>query len=592
MRTDSSLSRTYLTFRNNRYSSIHQISNDPDVLAGRRQRNVLLSSHKSDARKRRVGPLLSSSPGPVSSKILQLSSLPNTKQSRPTMSLSDDEDVTRPPESSDEENARDLVAKVSSDEETWPSRKRKLPAKQPLENRDVNTRNTRKSKRQKGSNEPLFASTVPEKLVESTEKDEDTFWQNMSQGSKPRGKFSQKSRSSQNSYAVPSSAPETEQDRAAFKPISREASPETDMSTSKMAKPGFREISGSPVTPQHTVKKQVSKLVGLSPAEPEPVVRVTFQAIERQDSDEEPTSRTNSNTSMSAIFEKAKRKRDRRGSSSSLSSLDSLVEYELDASQKAALMSDAKEIVDFANLPPHHVVCPCCRHPISLKNLPGYNLNIKPSALPLRSQTKFCHDHRIRDAEQIWQKRKYPAMNWDTFATSPSLKAHIATLIPIIRRKSPSYYLSTLDAAITAARGNQTEINRFFDITNIHHGYYGPRGARIISTAILEDADLQKILSRQLRNDKSMRIAGLGRLTDSVLLPEVLVRMVREDLKLDGSGKDVDVDVDSQARKVLKESVDLGLLLCADDDDVEVESDSNDDNDNDVAAARSFIELS
>ncbi|MBA7492517.1 hypothetical protein ES702_03067 [subsurface metagenome] len=61
-----------------------------------------------------------------------------------------------------------------------------------------------------------------------------------------------------------------------------------------------------------------------------------------------------------------------------------------------------------------------------------------------------------------------------------------------------------------------------------------------------------------------MRVAGLGRLTDCVLVPEVLMGLVQGDLVLgrrEEAGK--------EARGVLEESSELGILLCGGDDEVE-----------------------
>lgn len=82
----------------------------------------------------------------------------------------------------------------------------------------------------------------------------------------------------------------------------------------------------------------------------------------------------------------------------------------------------------------------------------------------------------------------------------------------------------------------------------------------------MDDSELQKQLSRALRNDKNMRVAGLGRLTDCVLVPEVLVGLVQGDLVL---GRREEAGV--QAREVLEESSELGLLLCGGDDEVDGE---------------------
>lgn len=566
MPIDPSYSRTYLTTSNNHYQQIHNISNDSSVLAERQRRNERLIGYRSDAAKRRISPLL---------KVvatLPNRALPETETlhlSGSTASMaSEEDDVNRLPDSSDEENAQDTIPNYASDEESRGTKRKAVPSKKPLNTKDINIDGARRSKRRKTSDEPPFSSTMPEKESKSVEEEDDFMLRAVqSQEHKQRKGFSQKYRSTQSSFSPPSSATQPKTERTKFKSISREATPVSEVRRSKRTKAQMTEISSSPSIPS-SQQRPKSKLIESSPAEPEPVARAVFQAIENPDLDDEPTSRTTSASSKSAIFDKAKPDHTRRGSTSSLSSADSIIDYQLDPSQKAALMSEKTDLPTTQPLPPNHIICPSCRRQTSLRNLPNHDPKTNPNTLSLRQQTKFCYDHRIRDAQETWKQRGYPTIDWSTLPTSPSLQTHIKSLVPLIRRKSPSQYLSTIDAAISAARGNTSEINRVFDVTNVHHGYYGPRGAKIITNAIMDDADLQKVLSRQLRNDKVMRIAGLGRLTDCVLLPEVLMRMVQEDLVI-GSKE----EAGEQARKVLEESEEVGLLLCGDDDEVDGDGD-------------------
>lgn len=280
-----------------------------------------------------------------------------------------------------------------------------------------------------------------------------------------------------------------------------------------------------------------------------------------------------------SLSEKSKL-RQRRGSDSSLSSADEFIEYDYDEATIARLNTieeGAKERIDAPKTDSDHARCPMCKRSVLKADI---NLSLSDlSKLSPSKRQKFCYDHRIRDAKSSWKDRGYPDIAFDSLGSSSRLRTHLKALSSMIQRKRSSFYLTALDDAITAAKGNQTTIKRYFDVTaltTIHSGYYGPRGAKIVSAAIAEDLEVSKALKKAIKSDKSFRLTGVGRAIDCVLLPEILIRLVIEDMSL-GTGRGArQGKVEEEARKVLEESVDVGLMLCGDDDHVEGMEDDDD----------------
>lgn len=258
--------------------------------------------------------------------------------------------------------------------------------------------------------------------------------------------------------------------------------------------------------------------------------------------------------------------RARRDSSSSLSSTDSVVDYQLDKQQKARLMYDEDRAGVFINdeddlVPYTHYKCPSCRKNTLKKDLvlPKYMTN--PSQLPIAGQTKFCYQHRHRDARLFWAEHHYPDIDWNALSDTKSttLQPVLKHVTSMINRETPSYYLKQMDDAIKSARGNQTTINKYFKtglLDVAHNGYYGPQGAKLVAQAVAVDKTLNRVIDRVMKTDKSIRIAGVSRVLVAVVVPEILQQLVVKDMVVD----------EEEARKILEDSTDVGLLLCGDDD--------------------------
>ncbi|KAK5092092.1 hypothetical protein LTR70_005057 [Exophiala xenobiotica] len=465
-----------------------------------------------------------------------------------------DDDVNRPPESSDDE-AQIAVAKSLENPLPTPANTQSSQSKRPLENTDGNRRI---SKRRKTEKDATIPSTMPETKPLFGAPDEPDWLSQPSQAS-------QKKRSQ--GYGS----------RATYK-----APPVVDVKTPEKRgkEKSFVALDGTPPTPssRRSNKDKKLSLLTQSPVKRSPSPARAFMIPDGiDDLDNHRDSTTNG--SKESLFERAEKPRERRGSDSSLSSLDIGSEYQFDDNLKARLNAvdeDTLEQNEASKLDSERVICPVCKR-TSLKSSANFTTSTL-RVLPLSKQQKFCYDHRIQDAKGKWAENGYPDIDFDTLSSASTLQKHLKALPSIVQRKKISHYLTALDDAISAAKGNQTTIERYFNltaITTIHNGYYGPRGAKIISQAISEDADVAKVLKKAIKSDKSFRLAGIGRAIDCVLLPEILVRLVMEDMSL-GQGRGGRAGkAEEEARKVLEESVDVGLMLCGDDDHVDGREDDD-----------------
>ncbi|KAK5957456.1 hypothetical protein OHC33_001831 [Knufia fluminis] len=547
MQQDSSYSRTYLTAANNHYQPIHAFSNDPKVIAERQARNEQLRRLGPSAARRRNVPSLLKVVAARSSAVGSTSAVAAAPGIPTAIDMADvEEDVNRPPESSDDEEA--ILPKPVETTLPTPASTQSSQLKRPLQKTDGNRR---ASKRLKQDKDEDISSTIPETMPISKSQNEPDWLSQASQSSQKKRTQVYKSRK----YVPAPQEPATPEKKGKAK--------------------AFVAADDIPPTPPSRVSEKNKKMVLLtqSPSKRSPSPKRAFFIPDDFDDDIEIRKGSTTDGSKESLFDKPERSRQRRGSDSSLSSADSFIEYKFDEATRARLGVIEKSDLEESKQPeldPDHVLCPMCKRSL-LKadlDLPSSDL----SKLPLSKQQKFCFDHRIQDAKRTWAEKGYPEINFDDLGSSSRLRKHIKSLPSIIQRKKTSHYLTVLDDAISAAKGNQTAIKRYFDVTavtTIHNGYYGPHGAKVISAAIAEDVEVTKALKKATRSDKSFKLAGLGRAIDCVLLPEVIVKLVIEDMNLLSSRGARTGKAEEEARKVLEGSVDVGLMLCGDDDHVE-----------------------
>ncbi|KAK5410936.1 hypothetical protein LTR06_005825 [Exophiala xenobiotica] len=268
------------------------------------------------------------------------------------------------------------------------------------------------------------------------------------------------------------------------------------------------------------------------------------------------SSATTSATDILSVFEDAlssNSKRQRSGSTSSLSSVDSMfiLENEADMNEQIEPVED-------------RVRCPVCQRVVhdSISLYIPENLR----SLSFKQQQNFCSQHQVADAKELWEQRCYPDVDWEELEKS-RIPAHLHSLKKLINRQTSSVYLDELDKKVKAAKGNQKAIRQYLRegvVEVAKPGYYGPKGTRIMVTAITEA--LTETLKEALQSDAVLRTAGVGGYVSAVLVPALTLRLVMEDMLL------ADDDV-VEGRRVLEESTNIGVLLNPDDDHIEREDD-------------------
>lgn len=259
-------------------------------------------------------------------------------------------------------------------------------------------------------------------------------------------------------------------------------------------------------------------------------------------------------TETQSIFENfdspEKKARKRSGSASTTSSLSSVDDM--------FLLAHDSEFKVQAEPDPSGVCCPICQKPVhdSASLFVPDNLH----NLPFQQQQKFCSEHRIADGKGQWSERGYPKISWVELE-SFRIREKIPVLKEIISRQIPCFYLDKLDAKVQAAKGNRRKIRNYLNeelIDVAKPGYYGPKGTRIMVNAVTEM--LREALNKASQSDPTLKVVGSGAFVSAVLVPELTLQLVMEDMSLKSS---------DEARKVLDDSTEIGVLMHPDDEYLE-----------------------
>ena len=465
----------------------------------------------------------------------------------------DDEDYDRPPESSEDEIDEniDLKSPISIPDQ-------KVSVKRQLESSTTNTRRSKRGKIDLESSDndqsnqenasPPRNKIEKNKIKPATAANptsfsqplfsNDAFLRQPSQGSQPRKKtYGSQAKFTSSSLAIESAAsPEPENSKG--------------MTTDELKSPS--RISRTP--PAKTT--QSKDLIEKSQRSPEPEINKSLDFLADDDEVEDLTALTASNTeshSSHNIF--------RRGSVSSLSSADSYAELMLSKEEQEALSSNTS-------------LCPLCSCPVS--EITAKKINRGTALLKGDAAREWCLSHERSDAEIHCKEKGWP-QTLDNLEPV-RVQRHIKQLKPIIERKQPSHYIQQLDSAITAAKGNLTKINFYIAQTaveTIHYGYYGPKGALMLSSMISSDSQVEKWLNKAKKKDKSLRLtASNARAVQCLLLPEILTSLVIEDMRLNEST--TVKNAAQEARKILRDSATAGFTLHPDTTTVPTTDDSVD----------------
>jgi hypothetical protein len=194
-----------------------------------------------------------------------------------------------------------------------------------------------------------------------------------------------------------------------------------------------------------------------------------------------------------------------------------------------------------------------CRKPVDGDHLYAFSAEHN-FRLNVRLQEIFCRQHKEKSAKDAYAAGGYPQIVWH------KLEAHMARHTPrleaVLQGKEKSVYRDKLEQnARTGSNRNLLSAIMTEEFKDSTTGYYGARGARVMMEYIT------KAFAPQIRKlaptDKAIASGGMSKFVQSVLLPELVIQLVMDDMKV---GKE-------RAKEIIKESGEVGDLVHEEDDD-------------------------
>ncbi|KAJ5364070.1 uncharacterized protein N7496_009783 [Penicillium cataractarum] len=190
-------------------------------------------------------------------------------------------------------------------------------------------------------------------------------------------------------------------------------------------------------------------------------------------------------------------------------------------------------------------LCPMCKKEVDPELLAIFRAQPKQR---VREQQQFCASHQQHTAEKEWESQGYPTINWDTF--DQRVQKHFSALERLLVPDCSSYYRNILDTALKSGKARNFRLTLAGDgLETMSCGYYGTKGSGKM-LQLLTDRFAVK-LRRLATSDHIVKQAGVVGYAQSVLVPELAIRLVKEDMAVN----------DDAARQILRESIALGEKL-------------------------------
>lgn len=193
-----------------------------------------------------------------------------------------------------------------------------------------------------------------------------------------------------------------------------------------------------------------------------------------------------------------------------------------------------------ANLGPDQAPCPMCDEPVDKKWLSEYS---KGQRMSIARQAKFCHQHKKRSARELWEARGYPTVDWERLESR--IRAHRAYLESLING-AESHFGERLREKIRTGKNRTLFTTDDYPVP----GYYGLRGMSAMTESIVDA--FSSLLRERAPRDRLISARGHTGYVQSVLVPELGVRLIKEDMGIADDG---------EAREVMRESRALGIIL-------------------------------
>ena len=193
-----------------------------------------------------------------------------------------------------------------------------------------------------------------------------------------------------------------------------------------------------------------------------------------------------------------------------------------------------------AHLGPDQAACPMCNEPVDKQWLSEYS---KGQRMSIARQAKFCHQHKKWSARKLWETRGYPEVNWEQLESR--IGAHRPYLESLING-SESHFGERLREKIRTGKNRTLFKTDDYPVP----GYYGLRGMSAMTESIVDA--FSSLLRERAPRDRLISARGHTGYVQSVLVPELGVRLIKEDMGIADDG---------EARAVMRESRAVGVIL-------------------------------
>lgn len=191
-------------------------------------------------------------------------------------------------------------------------------------------------------------------------------------------------------------------------------------------------------------------------------------------------------------------------------------------------------------LGPGQVFCPMCDEMVDAESLEAFS---KGKRMTIARQTKFCLAHKKKAAQKVWDDNGYPDIDWEQL--EKRVADHRSFVESLIR--GASSHFGTLHEEKIETGKNRTIFKTEEYATP---GYYGLRGMSVLTETIVET--FSSLLRERAPSDKLISARGYTAYVQSVLVPELSVKLIQEDMG--------DISAE-QARTIMQESRAIGELL-------------------------------
>lgn len=185
-------------------------------------------------------------------------------------------------------------------------------------------------------------------------------------------------------------------------------------------------------------------------------------------------------------------------------------------------------------------LCPWCGASVDRQQLKEFSEGRQ--RLSVKMQTKFCESHRKTSAQEAYELKSYPEVQWESL--TERFESHRARLLGITNGEEESHYRTALADKISLGKGRSMNKEE-----NLNPGYYGPRGFNMMCDYLV--AEFSDLLKKKAIHDKVIAGRGPPAFIQSVLVPELGVQLIMEDMQVSPE----------EARGILEESKALGELV-------------------------------